>query len=65
MNTIRGIKDESSSLLDIDGVGAVKADLLIKFFKSVKAISEAELQDLMAVKGIDKKTAESIYKFFH
>lgn len=58
-------KNIKSGLLEIEGVGKVKADLLIKFFKSVKAISEAELEDLIAVKGIDKKTAESIYNYFH
>lgn len=58
-------KNISSTLLEIDGVGKVKADLLIKFFKSIKAIQEAEISDLQAVIGIDKKTAESIYNYFH
>lgn len=58
----KGLK---SSLLDIEGVGKVKADLLLKFFKSVKSISNAELDDLVAVNGIDKKTAQSIYDYFH
>ncbi|MBR5451527.1 MAG: excinuclease ABC subunit UvrC [Clostridia bacterium] len=58
-------KSLKSSLLEIEGVGKVKADLLLKFFGSVKAISNAEIEELSAVGGIDKKTACSIYNYFH
>ena len=57
---LRG-KSLKSALLDIEGVGKVKVQALIKHFKSVEAISKASESDLMKVQGIGKEHAKTIF----
>ena len=62
----RGKKNKlTTELYSINGVGKVKAATLMKYFKSLTAIKNAELAELEAVEGIDKKTALAIYEFFN
>lgn len=56
----RGQKVMKSVLDDIDGIGPAKKRLLLKHFGSVKAIKEASLESLQAVKGISLANAKSI-----
>ncbi len=55
----------NSELLEIDGVGKKKQEILLKHFKSIAAIKRAEIEELAKVKGIDSKTAQKIYNKFH
>lgn len=55
----------SMSLTEIEGIGEKKATLLLKHFKTLKAIKEASVEELCAVEGIQKFTAEKIYNHFH
>lgn len=61
---LRG-KSLKSSLSEIEGVGEKKATALIKYFKSVEAISKASKNDLMKVDGVGKNLAEIIFDFYH
>lgn len=61
---LRSKKTFSSELEGISGVGEVRRKALMRAFKSVKKIKEATLSELMAVKGIDEKTALNILSFF-
>ncbi len=54
-----------SRLTEIDGVGENRANLLLKHYKTIKAISDATVEELMSVKGITEPVANNIYKFFH
>ncbi len=54
-----------SELVDIKGVGVKKHQLLLKTFKSIKAIKNATVEELSNVKGIDEKLAKAIYDKFH
>ena len=54
-----------SGLDEISGVGAVRKKALLHHFGSVGAIKEANVKDLQAVEGINAKTAEIVYNFFH
>ena len=38
---------------------------LLKYFKSVEAISKASKSELMKVEGIGENLAEIIYRFYH
>lgn len=58
-------KGVASTLLEIPGVGDVRRKALIKTFKTVSALSQAEKEDIAAVPGIDAKTAASVYAYFH
>lgn len=61
-HTKRGLE---LSLTKIDGIGEVKAKELLKIFKTIKAIKDATVTDLMQVKGINKELAEKIYEFYN
>lgn len=53
------------SILDkIPGIGSKRKRELVKYFGSIKRIMDAEIDELMAVEGISRKTAENIYNFF-
>ena len=61
----RSNKMLSSELTNIDGVGQAKATALMKHFKTIKAIKAATVEQLCAVKGINKSLAEKIYNEFN
>ena len=55
----------STTLTSIDGIGEKKAALLLKSFRSLRAIGEASEEELSLVKGISSSDAQRIYRFFH
>lgn len=59
-----GKKALHSRLLSIPGIGEKKAALLLKHFKTVKAIAEAAEDELAAVQGISAADAKNIRIFF-
>lgn len=61
---LRG-KSLKSSLAEIDGIGEKKVNDLIKYFRSVEAISKASIKDLMKVEGIGEMLAETIFDYYH
>ncbi len=54
-----------SSLTDIDGVGEVRAKSLLKHFRTIDNISNADLQELENAPKMTKDTAIAVYKYFH
>lgn len=54
-----------SELRDIKGVGDKKMKILLRNFRSLKAIKEATQEEIAAVSGIDRKTAENVYTYFN
>lgn len=54
-----------SRLTEIEGVGETRANLLLKHYKTITAISDATAEELMSVKGITEPVANNIYKHFH
>lgn len=58
-------KSYSSTLEKIKGIGTAKSKLLMAAFKTVKAVSEASIDELLKVKGIDKTAANRIFEYFH
>ncbi len=59
----RSKRQTHSELTDIKGIGENTATALIKKFKSVKRISETELEELAA--EIGKAKAQTVYNWFH
>ncbi len=55
----------ATRLTAIEGVGQARANALYKYFKTYKALSEATLEEIIAVKGVTQKTAENIYAYIH
>lgn len=62
---LRGKTGLKSLLDEIEGVGAARRGALLKAFGSVAGIEKASLDDLTAVKGMSKKSAQAVYDFFH
>ena len=54
-----------SELRNIDGIGEKKASELFKTFKTYSAIQNADIEELVAVKGISKAVANNIYNYFN
>lgn len=54
-----------SSLDDIEGIGVKRKKDLLHHFGSVDAIRDASIEDISKVSGINKKTAENVYNYFH
>ncbi len=55
----------STSLTKIEGIGDKKAKLLLKEFKTITKIKEADAEALSAVKGISKADAVRIVSFYN
>ncbi len=61
----RGKATLKSSLTDIEGIGVERAKALLRYFKTVKNIENADLSELMSAPKITRPTAIKIYKHFH
>lgn len=55
----------SSTLLSIEGIGEKRAKALLRHFKTVGAISQADLQQLLETPGLNDPAARKVYRFFH
>ncbi len=55
----------SSSLTSIEGIGESRCKALLKHFKTVKAVSQASVDELAAVKGMNKNAANAVFEAFH
>jgi excinuclease ABC subunit C len=55
----------TSELDQIPGIGPARRKILLSHLGSVEKIKQADLEALQKTKGIDKKVAENIYKYFH
>ena len=54
-----------SSLTNIEGVGEVRAKALLKHFRTIENISNADLQELENAPKMTKDCALSVYRYFH
>jgi excinuclease ABC subunit C len=54
-----------SRLDNLEGIGAKRKTLLLKKLGSYKRIMDATVEELAAVPGIGRKTAESVYRQLH
>ncbi|MGM9624798.1 MAG: excinuclease ABC subunit UvrC [Eubacteriales bacterium] len=55
---------KTSSLEEIDGIGAAKAKALLAHFKSLSAVKNATEEELCAVSGINEALARNIIRYF-
>jgi excinuclease ABC subunit C len=59
----RAMRDRSSELLDIPGVGTQTRQRLLTHFGSLREVQQATVESLAAV--VSRKTAETIWRHFH
>jgi len=62
---LRGKKSVSSQLDDIAGVGPKRKKALLTHFKTMEELKNATIDQLADVKGVDKRTAEAVFRHFH
>lgn len=62
---LRSKTQVQSILDDIKGIGNVRRKALMKYFMSIEAIKEADIEELMKVDSMNRKAAEEVYHFFH
>lgn len=62
--SLRGKGQVRSILDDIDGIGDTRRKALMRHFKSLEAIQAATAEELLAVPGMNRLAAESVYRFF-
>ncbi|MBR3742519.1 MAG: excinuclease ABC subunit C, partial [Clostridia bacterium] len=62
---LRGKASVHSTLEDIPGIGPARRTALLQYFKSVKAIKEADLEELQKVSGMNAKAAKAVYDWAH
>ncbi len=63
--TKRKKKALSTTLTGIKGIGSERAKALLSYFKTIDRISQAEVKELMQVKGMTRPAAEEVYSAFH
>ncbi len=56
---------KGSSLCKISGIGEKKSALLLRHFKSIRALEQAAEEEIASVRGISKANAKSIYEHYH
>lgn len=62
---LRADSQVRSVLDEITGIGATRRRELLRHFKNIEAIRTASLEELSAAPSMNKKSAESVYNFFH
>ena len=62
---LRSKNIQASSLDDIAGVGKKRKVALLKEFGTLENIKNASIEDLAKIKGMNKKTAENVYNYYH
>ncbi len=63
--SLRGKREVKSVLDDIPGVGPSRRKALMRYFKSIEAIRNADVEELVKVNSVTEKVAKDIYKYFH
>lgn len=59
-------KSQTHSILDdIPGIGDTRRRALLKYFRSLELLKSADVEELMKVPSMNRKSAESVYSFFH
>ena len=62
---LRSRNISASSLDDIPGVGKKRKVALLKEFGSIDNIKKASVEDLAKIDGMNQKTAENVYNYYH
>ena len=53
-----------SSLLEVPGIGETRVRALLKHFKTVTAVRMASVEELSAVRGMNRPAAQKLYEWF-
>lgn len=62
--SLRSKRNFKSELDDIEGIGKVRKQALLKHFKSLDNIKRASVEELKSVESMDQRSAENVYNYF-
>ena len=62
---LRSKNIQASSLDDIPGIGKKRKINLLKEFGTIDNVKRASVSDLAKIKGMNQKTAENVYNYYH
>jgi excinuclease ABC subunit C len=62
---LRGKTALHSSINEIRGVGEKRRKEMLRHFGSLKKIRNATLEEITEVQGMDRKTAQAVWEYFH
>ncbi|MFW5672503.1 MAG: helix-hairpin-helix domain-containing protein, partial [Acetivibrio ethanolgignens] len=62
--SLRGKAQVHSILDDIEGIGVTRRRALIKYFKSLEALKEASVEEILKAPSMNLKAAQKVYEFF-
>ncbi len=63
--SLRSKSQVKSVLDDIPGIGPTRRKALMKKFQSLENIRNASIEELTLAEGMNQKSAEAVYEFFH
>lgn len=63
--SLRTREQVHSVLDDIDNIGPVRRRALMKYFTDIHSIKEAPVEELLKVEGMDMRSAQCVYDYFH
>ncbi len=63
--SLRSKSQVKSVLDDIPGIGPTRRKALMKKFQSLENIRNASMEELVQTEGMNQKSAEAVYLFFH
>lgn len=63
--SLRGREQVRSVLDDIKGIGPARRKALMRHFKTIEAIRDAQVEELSSVPQMNQAAAEAVYHFFH
>ncbi|MCL2361345.1 MAG: excinuclease ABC subunit UvrC [Defluviitaleaceae bacterium] len=61
---LRADSQVRSVLDDIEGIGPTRRKALLRHFKSIEAIAQADMDELLQAPSMNKSSAEAVLKFF-
>ena len=62
---VRSNEQVRSILDDIEGIGPKRKKALLLHYKNIEAIKNATIEELTEVEGMNRKSAEEVYRFFN
>ena len=63
--SLRGKGQVKSILDDIPGIGPARRKAIMRHFKDIEAVRSASVEDLEQTPQMNRRSAESVYRFFH
>lgn len=63
--SLRSKSAVSSQLDEIDGIGKKRRAALLEHFRSIDAVKNASIDELLSVDGMTAKAAQTVWEYFH